>query len=125
MEVSVLKCATVLWLAVASRQGMANANAQCDRRCLLEVLTTYTEALVGNDTSRLHASPDVRVTGNAEVTKLGKGEVWGSVKRIAYRQALVDPVTASSIPKSPPTSDPPGRSCSPSRMSTSTPFPAS
>jgi hypothetical protein len=83
--------------AAASRHGISNANTRCDRRCLLDVLTTYTEALVDNDTSRLHASPDVRVTGNGELTKLGKGEVWGSVKRIAYRQALVDPMTGAAV----------------------------
>ena len=69
----------------------------CNRRCLLEILTTYTEALVDNNTSRLQVSAEVHVTGNGAATKLGKGEVWGAVKRIAYRQALVDPVTGAAV----------------------------
>jgi hypothetical protein len=71
--------------------------ALCPRRCLLETLTTYTEALVDNDISRLPAAPQVRVTSNGASTKLGKGEVWGSARRIAYRQAFVDPVTGAAV----------------------------
>jgi hypothetical protein len=74
-----------------------SASAACGRRCLLEVLTEYTEALVDNNTSRLQVSPEVRVTGNGALLKLGKGEVWGAVKRIAYRQAFVDPVTGAAV----------------------------
>ena len=73
------------------------ASAACGRRCLLEVLTEYTEALVDNNTARLRVSPEVRVTGNGALLKLGKGEVWGAVKRIAYRQAFVDPVTGAAV----------------------------
>jgi hypothetical protein len=91
----------LIWLvggaAHAAPHANSNATAQCSRRCLLEVLTTYTEALVDNDISRLQASPGVRVTGNGEVAKLGKGAVWGAVKRIAYRQALVDPATGAAV----------------------------
>ncbi len=75
----------------------AATGGSCNRRCLLEVLTTYTEALSDNNTSKLAVSADVRVTGNGVLTTLGKGEVWGSVKRIAYRQALVDPVTGTAV----------------------------
>jgi len=76
-------------------RAFAAETASCSRRCLLEMLTTYTEALTDNNTSRLAVSPNVRVTGNGVVTQLGKGEVWGSVKRIPFRQALVDPVTGA------------------------------
>lgn len=84
----------LFWLGV---RAFAADSGSCDRHCLLEILTNYTEALTDNDTSRLHVSPQVRVTGNGVVTSLGKGEVWGSVKRIPYRQALVDPVTGAAV----------------------------
>ena len=74
-----------------------SADSTCGRRCLLEILTTYTEALVDKDTSRLHLSPQVRVTGNGALMTIGKGEVWGNAKRIQYRQALVDPVTGAAV----------------------------
>jgi hypothetical protein len=51
----------LFWLGV--RAFAADASA-CNRHCLLEILTTYTEALTDNDTSRLHVSSNVRVTGS-------------------------------------------------------------
>jgi len=78
-------------------RAFAAEATSCSRRCLMEMLTTYTEALTDNNTSRLAVSPNVRVTGNGVVTQLGKGEVWGSVKRIPFRQALVDPVTGAAV----------------------------
>jgi hypothetical protein len=89
-----LALGALLWAAAHARAADTTA---CNRHCLLEILTTYTEALVDNDTSRLHLSPTVRVTGNGVVAQPGKGEVWGSVKRIPYRQALVDPVTGAAV----------------------------
>ena len=74
----------------------ANATA-CDRRCLLEVLTAYSEALVDNDTSRLQFAPSVRVTSNGAIGQPGHGEVWGLVRRIPFRHALVDPVTGAAV----------------------------
>jgi hypothetical protein len=73
------------------------APADCDRHCLLSILTTYTEALVDNDTSRLAVSPQLRVTSNGAVTTLGKGQVWGAVKRIPYRHAFVDPASGAAV----------------------------
>jgi len=74
-----------------------DSGAQCSRRCLLETLTTYTEAVIDNETSHIHASKDVRVTSNGVPVPLGKGEVWGQVKRMPYRQAFVDPVTGAAM----------------------------
>jgi len=34
----------------------------CDRRCLLQILQTYTEALLDNDVSRIKAAPTLRAT---------------------------------------------------------------
>jgi hypothetical protein len=94
---SVLATAALGALFWLGAHAFAADASSCNRHCLLEILTTYTEALTDNDTSRLHVSPDVRVTGNGVVAQLGKGEVWGSVKRIPFRQALVDPVTGAAV----------------------------
>jgi hypothetical protein len=71
--------------------------ADCNRHCLLGILTTYTEALVDNDTSRLAVAPQLRVTSNGVASTLGHGQVWGSVKRIPYRHAFVDPVAGAAV----------------------------
>ena len=74
------------------------ANAQdCNRRCLLEFLTQYTEALTDNKPATIAAARNVRVTGNGTVKKLGEHEVWGSPRRIPYRQAFVDPSTGAAV----------------------------
>ena len=67
----------------------------CNRRCLLEFLQTYTEGLLDNDTSRIKVASTLRVTSNGTDVALGKGEVWGLAKRMPYRQAFVDPVTGA------------------------------
>jgi hypothetical protein len=69
----------------------------CNRRCLLEFLQTYTEGLLDNDTSRIKAASTLRVTSNGADVALGKGEVWGLAKRMPYRQAFVDPVTGAAM----------------------------
>jgi len=69
----------------------------CNRRCLLEFLQTYTEGLLDNDTFRIKVAPGLRVTSNGVDVQLGKGEVWGLAKRMPYRQAFVDPVTGAAI----------------------------
>jgi hypothetical protein len=73
------------------------ASTDCNRHCLLGILTTYTEALVDNDISRLAVSPQLRVTSNGAVITLGHGQVWGALKRIPYRHAFVDPVTGAAV----------------------------
>ena len=85
-----------LVLAVLPSITMAQDD-ECNRRCLLEMLTKYTEALADNDISKLPISEDLRVTNNGLVTDLGTGDAWGQVNRIPYRQAFVDPVTGSAM----------------------------
>jgi len=84
--------------------GLMAANAaqkpkepDCNRRCLLEFLQTYTEGLLDNDTSRIKVAARLRVTSNGADVQLGKGEVWGLAKRMPYRQAFVDPVTGAAM----------------------------
>ena len=69
----------------------------CDRRCLLHVLTDYTEAMTDNSLSRLKLAADVRATSNGTETALGKGEAWGPARRLPYRQTFVDPATGSAV----------------------------
>jgi len=73
------------------------AGFACDRRCLMQFLTEYTEALTDNDVSRLAVSANVKVTSNGTAVALGKGEVWGAGRRVPYRQAFVDPVTGAAV----------------------------
>ena len=98
-------CAMVAWLgcilgvmglgvtAVGAAQKAKEPD--CNRRCLLEVLQTYSEGLLDNDTSRIKVAATLRVTSNGADVALGKGEVWGLAKRMPYRQAFVDPVTGA------------------------------
>jgi hypothetical protein len=69
----------------------------CNRRCLLELLQTYTEGLLDNDISRIKVASGLRVTSNGVDVQLGHGEVWGLAKRMPYRQAFVDPVTGAAM----------------------------
>ncbi len=69
----------------------------CDRRCLLQFLTEYTEALTDNNATGLAVAPNLKVTGNGIATALGKGEVWGPGRRLPYRQTFVDPVSGAAV----------------------------
>src|SRR5262245_64917566 len=95
--------APALWsiAVLALISGAASAqparDGTCDRHCLLNFLTEYTEALTDNSIARLAVAPTVRVTSNGSVVTLGKGQVWGAGRRIPYRQAFVDPVTGAAV----------------------------
>ena len=87
--------------AAASAIGLSaqapRAAATCDRRCLLQVMFEYTEAITDNDISKLPLSPKARATNNGTDTALGKGDIWGPARRLPYRQVFVDPVTGAAI----------------------------
>jgi hypothetical protein len=80
-----------------SRLDVPVTGQPCDRRCLLQVLFEYTEALTDNDTSKLAVAPTLKVTNNGNPSGLGKGDVWGPSRRLPYRQAFVDPVTGAAV----------------------------
>jgi hypothetical protein len=71
--------------------------SQCGRHCLLSLLTLYTEALTDNDVSKLPLAANVRATSNGVVAQVGHGEIWGSVARIPFRRAFVDPVSGAAV----------------------------
>jgi hypothetical protein len=89
--------ALLLLLSPIQVLAKAPAPAACDKRCLLRVLTEYTEAIDDNNTSRLPLAPTVRVTSNGVQGSLGKGEVWGPARRLPFRQVFVDPATGSAV----------------------------
>ena len=91
----------VVAVAAAAAIGVSaqvpRTGASCDRRCLLQVMFEYTEAITDNDLSKVPLSPKVRATSNGTETPLGKGDVWGPARRLPYRQMFVDPVTGAAI----------------------------
>ncbi|MDP9052487.1 MAG: hypothetical protein M3O31_17470 [Acidobacteriota bacterium] len=76
---------------------MVANSSDCNRRCLLGLLTEFTEALTDNDVSKLPLAPDVRATSNGVPKKVGQGEVWGSAARLPFRRAFVDPLSGSAV----------------------------
>lgn len=64
------------FLLVFSRASAAAES--CDRSCLTGMLTTYLDALVAHDPSRLPLADSVRVTEDSKEFKLGEG-LWQTV----------------------------------------------
>ena len=62
---------TMLWPQAASAQD-------CDRACLSRAITTYVDALVAKDHSRLPLTENVRFTEDGRDLKLGEG-LWQTV----------------------------------------------
>lgn len=56
----------------------ASAAGACDRACLTGLITTYVDALVARDTSRLPLADSVRVTEDSRAIQLGEG-LWKTV----------------------------------------------
>jgi hypothetical protein len=82
---------------LASLLATVNAAPVCDRECLLQILTIYTDAISQQNTSAIPVAPNVRITNNGNVTTLGAGLVWQTpgALRFPYRHAFVDPVTGA------------------------------
>lgn len=96
-RLAALAIASLFALPLLTAAPARAATEDCGRTCLLSILTDFTEALTDNDLSRLKLADNLRATTNGVVTPLGKGEVWGQIKRIAYRQAFVDPKTGAAV----------------------------
>jgi len=95
---ALLALLTTTALQAAAPAPAAVAAAACDRHCLLQVLTDYSEALVFNEPETLPLSAALRVTANGVLQSgAGKSEVWGAIRRMPFRQALVDPQTGAAI----------------------------
>jgi len=89
--------ALLVLLAAATSSAQPKRAGDCDRHCLLLFLTEYTEAITDNNLARLAVAPTVRATSNGEVVELGKGQVWGTGRRLPYRQAFVDPLNGAAV----------------------------
>ncbi len=99
-RLAILSCGAafaVMASGLAAAQPSAGRASACGRHCLLEILWSYTEALTDDKPSEVPAAAKVRVTSNGRQVELGRGDVWGSPRRIPYRQALVDPTTGAAI----------------------------
>ena len=64
--------------------------AGCDRTCLKSMISTYVEAIVAHDPSRLPLAGNVRYTVDSKESKLGQG-LWQTVTRKGdFRQDYID-----------------------------------
>ena len=82
-----LGVAVPLVLAVeATHQGA------CDRGCLIELTSSYLDAMLAHNPAALKVAPDVKVTENGRPIMLGEG-LWKNAKAIPARQAFADPST--------------------------------
>ena len=68
-----------------------------EKNRLLRTVLEYAEAVTGNDPAAVLSAPDVRVTCNGSLSEIGKSPIWGSPRRIPYRQTFVDPETRSAV----------------------------
>ena len=88
----------ILFLFPFAIQALPVAHGvHCDRTCLLNILTIYTDAISLKNISAVPTSPAVRVTNNGNLSTLGQGLVWHTPGdlRIPYRHALVDEISGS------------------------------
>ncbi len=71
--------------------GMGRAEAaSCNRECLKGMITSYVDAMVAHDPSKLPLTKDVRFTEDSKELKLGDG-LWKTVtKKGDYRQDYID-----------------------------------
>lgn len=77
-----------LVLAAAAASGVHAAD--CDRACLKGMITTYVDAMVAHDPSRLPVAANVRFTEDSQEVKLGEG-LWKTVVRKGdFRQDYID-----------------------------------
>jgi len=67
------------------------------KNILLKMVLEYVEAITNNDLSRLRLSANLKVTSNGVQTPLGESDIWGSPRRIPFRQTFVDPETGNGI----------------------------
>ena len=81
--------------AFAAESAAAQSRVQdtnCDRACLLDIVSNYLDALEKHDPTGLPVASDVRVTENGRISKLGEG-IWKTASSFSYRQSFVDPVS--------------------------------
>jgi hypothetical protein len=76
--------------ACATSIGASNA-ASCDRTCLTGAITTYMDALLEHDPSKLPLAETVKFTENGQVMQLANSPLWkGASRPRDYRQDIID-----------------------------------
>jgi len=77
-------------LTLSCLTSVSASAADCDRTCLGNMLTTYVDALVAHDPSKLPLADKVKYTEDSKDAKLGEG-IWKSVTaKGAFRQDYLD-----------------------------------
>lgn len=77
-------------LALAAGLATPAAAQDCDRACLTDLVTTYVDALVARDPSRLPVTDNFKFTEDSRTIELGEG-LWETVTaKTDFRQDYID-----------------------------------
>lgn len=77
-------------LSVTGFSGTASAADSCDRTCLAGLITTYVDAMVAHDASKLPLADNPKITENSKSIKLADG-IWKTVTgKGPFRQDYLD-----------------------------------
>jgi hypothetical protein len=79
-----------LLAAVTGFSGAAVAAEGCDRACLTGLITTYVDAMIAHDTSKLPLAANPKITENSKAIKLGEGLWKTATARGEFRQDYID-----------------------------------
>jgi hypothetical protein len=84
------RLAMLVLIALSALSAPAAAQT-CDRACLTGMITTYVDALVARDHSKLPlAAPDIKYTEDSKAAKLGEG-VWKlALTKTTFRHDYID-----------------------------------
>lgn len=87
MKASILSAATLLVLSAAAAQA---ADTGCNRACLAGVMSSYLQALVSHDPSKMPARRNVKYTENGVRLNMGDG-LWQTASAMpTYRLDVID-----------------------------------
>jgi hypothetical protein len=70
--------------------GTAAAAENCDRACLAGLITTYVDAMISHDTSKLPLAENPKITENSRAIKLGEGLWKTATANGGFRQDYLD-----------------------------------
>lgn len=83
--------ASLLWIAaVLPATSLAAQAAACDRTCLAGLITTYVDAMLAHDTSKLPLAENPKITENSKAIKLGEGLWKTATANGGFRQDYLD-----------------------------------
>jgi hypothetical protein len=70
--------------------GPSRAADSCNRDCLAGLITTYVDAMIAHDESKLPLAASVKVTENSKAIKLGEGLWKTATAKASFRQDYLD-----------------------------------